>query len=416
MFKVYDSNFKEVKIPVDRLGFGSRALEINVGPVIYENVYSQSRRADTLVKRYAKDRQVSIVLMVSGMDETDFRMKRDELYSFFRNLGIFFVAEEQQPFKLIKVIVNDDYDIDRQTPEIAMPEIPLKIIDTPFKQSLHTTGTIGSEGMLFNNKWGYGMGTWFAENYWQYEFSGGKPPNENLLGDSDKSYNNANSNIANYPIKEDISVGEKVTVSIYGELGSGRLAFGLYNTSASSADYMLGTISSVAFDDGLGAYVGTFSWPVGGNTELRVFQTPSSATSSSTIDKIKLERGNVATNENSGGQVSNNHKVTFFNAGDEEVKLIQQKESLITLKINAVPTNGLIDIDDGTTTFKLWYDFKVGDVLRIHGDKVTLNGKNVLGDTNFNFLTVKRGWNYWDVRGIPNRDYEFKIDFRYLYD
>ena len=56
MFKVYDSNFKEVKIPVDSLGFGSRALEINVGPVIYENVYSQSRRTDTLVKRYPKDR------------------------------------------------------------------------------------------------------------------------------------------------------------------------------------------------------------------------------------------------------------------------------------------------------------------------------------------------------------------------
>ena len=109
-------------------------------------------------------------------------------------------------------------------------------------------------------------------------------------------------------------------------------------------------------------------------------------------------------------------KPTFYNAGDEEVKLIQQKDSLISLKINAVPTNGLIDIDDGTTTFKLWHDFKVGDVIRIHGDKVTLNGKNVLGDTNFNFLTVKTRWNYWDVRGVPNRDYEFKIDFRYLYD
>ena len=170
MFKVYDSNFKEVKIPVDRLGFGSRALEINVGPVIYENVYSQSRWADTLVKRYAKDRQVSIVLMVSGMDETDFRMKRDELYSFFRNLGIFFVAEEQQPFKLIKVIVNDDYDIDRQTPEIAMPEIPLKIIDTPFKQSLHTTLDIDSEGVRWNDKWGYGMGLSSDSSQWKYSF------------------------------------------------------------------------------------------------------------------------------------------------------------------------------------------------------------------------------------------------------
>src|SRR5699024_6955462 len=144
MFKVYNSNFKEVKIPVDRLGFGSRALEINVGPVIYENVYSQSRRADTLVKRYAKDSQVSIVLMVSGTDDSDFRMSRDELSSFFRNLGIFFVAEEQQPFKLIKVIVNDDYDIDSQTPEIVTPEIPLQIIDSPFTPSLHTSRTIGS--------------------------------------------------------------------------------------------------------------------------------------------------------------------------------------------------------------------------------------------------------------------------------
>ena len=170
MFKVYDSNFKEVRIPVDRLGFGSRALEINVGPVIYENVYSQSRRADTLVKRYAKDRQVSIVLMVSGMDETDFRMKRDALYSFFRNLGVFFVAEEQQPFKLIKVSVNDDYDIDRQTPEIAMPEIPLKIIDTPFKQSLHTTLDIDSEGVRWNDKWGYGMGLSSDSSEWKYSF------------------------------------------------------------------------------------------------------------------------------------------------------------------------------------------------------------------------------------------------------
>lgn len=412
MFKVYDSNFKEVKIPVDRLGFGSRALEINVGPVIYENVYSQSRRADTLVKRYAKDRQVSIVLMVSGMDETDFRMKRDGLYSFFRKLGIFFVAEEQQPFKLIKVIVNDDYEIDRQTPEIAMPEIPLKIIDTPFKQSLHTTGTIGSEGMLFNNKWAYGMGTWFAENYWQYESLEGIPYNENLLGDSDKVYNNANSNIANYPIKEDLKVGEKVTVSIYGKLGSGRASFALYNTSAGSADYLVGRVFPEDFDDELGAYVATFSWPTGANSELRVYQQPGSASSSSTITKIKLERGNVATDENSGGQVSNNHKVTFFNAGTEEVKFIQQKESVI--KVDIKSTAEWFEIDDGNTVFRINKAVKNGDVLTIKGSEIRLNGNNVLGDTNANFLTAKTGFNTWEVRNL--RHFKISFDFRFLYD
>lgn len=282
MFKIYDLNFKEVSLPVERLGYGVKALDISIGPIIYDTVYSNGNRADTPIKRYPKDREVSINILTTSADTIDWRMKRDELYSFFRRLGVFYVAESYQPFKLLKVMVDEGYEIDRPVTRWGLAEIPLKIIDTPFKQSLHTTGTIGSEGMLFNNKWAYGMGTWFAENYWQYEFTGVKP--------------------------------------------------------------------------------------------------------------------------------------TFYNAGDEEVKLIQQKESLITLKINAVPTNKLIDIDDGTTTFKLLQDFKAGDVVRIHGDRVTLNGKNVLGDTNFNFLTVKTGWNYWDVRGVPNRDYEFKIDFRYLYD
>ena len=282
MFKIYDLNYKEVSLPVERLGYGMKALDISIGPIIYDTVYSNGNRADTPIKRYPKDREVSINILTTSVDTIDWRMKRDQVYTFFRRLGVFYVAESYQPFKLLKVMVDEGYEVDRPVTRWGLAEIPLKIIDTPFKQSLHTTGTIGSEGMLFNNKWAYSMGTWFAENYWQYEFTGVKP--------------------------------------------------------------------------------------------------------------------------------------TFYNAGDEEVKLIQQKESLITLKINAVPTNGLIDIDDGVTTFKLWYDFKVGDVIRIHGDKVTLNGKNVLGDTNFNFLTVKKGWNYWDVRGVPNRDYEFKIDFRYLYD
>ena len=282
MFKIYDLNFKEVSLPVERLGYGMKALDISIGPIIYDTVYSNGNRADTPIKRYPKDREVSINILTTAADTIDWRMKRDQVYTFFRRLGVFYVAESYQPYKLLKVMVDGGYEVDRPVTRWGLAEIPLKIIDTPFKQSLHTTGTIGSEGMLFNNKWAYGMGTWFAENYWQYEFTGVKP--------------------------------------------------------------------------------------------------------------------------------------TFYNAGDEEVKLIQQKESLITLKINAVPTNGLIDIDDGVTAFKLWRDFKVGDVIRIHGDKVTLNGVNVLGDTNFNFLTVKTGWNYWDVRGVPNRDYEFKIDFRYLYD
>ena len=274
MVKFYDKNMDEVYLPKDNsLHYGSHPLELIMSSIEIE------KRGN---KRVPIGRTAILRAFIISSDETDMKLKIKRVYEFFRRLEEFYVADSDTPFELLKVSVDQSYNVGFGNGVLIDYEIPLTVHKPYFKQSLHTTGTIGSEGMLFNNKWAYGMGTWFAENYWQYEFTGVNP--------------------------------------------------------------------------------------------------------------------------------------TFYNAGDEEVKLIQQKESLITLKINAVPTNGLVDIDDGVTTFKLWYDFKAGDVLRIHGKHVTLNGKNVLGDTNFNFLTVKTGWNYWDVRGVPNRDYEFKIDFRYLYD
>lgn len=404
MVKFYDENYKEVYLPGDsRLHYGSIPLELTISSIQMEKTGGKSKPVG---------RTASLRGAIIASDDIDMDMKMDNVMSFFRSLGEFYVAKANTPFKLLKVEVLDSYDIEPGNGVLTEFVVPLNVLKPFYKQSLHTTGTIGSEGMLFNNKWGYGMGTWFAENYWQYEFLEGVPYNENLLGDSDKSYNNANSNIANYPIKEDISVGEKVTVSIYGELGSGRLFFALYNTSAGSDDYSVGRVSPEDFDDELGAYVGTFSWPVGANSELRVYQQPGSASSSSTITKIKLERGNVATDENGGGQVSNNHKITFFNAGTEKVKFIQQKDSVI--KVDIKSSTQWFEISDGNTVFKINKSVKNGDILTIKGSEIRLNGNNVLGDTNANFLTAKTGFNTWEVRNL--RHFKISFDFRFLYD
>src|SRR5699024_3514612 len=113
MFKIYDLNYNEVDFPVDSLGYGLKGLDINIGPVIYENIYSQSNYADKLVKRYAKDRNASVNILFTSMDTIDWRLKRDRVYEFFRSLGVFYVAEAYQPFKLLKVIVDEDYEVDR---------------------------------------------------------------------------------------------------------------------------------------------------------------------------------------------------------------------------------------------------------------------------------------------------------------
>ena len=170
MFKIYDLNYKEVSLPVDDLGYGLKSLDINVGPVIYENIYTSSSRADQLVKRYPKDRDVSINAMFTAYNTVDWRLKRDRVYSFFRNLGVFYVAESYQPYKLLKVIVDESYEVDRPVIRWGLLEIPLKIIDTPFKQSLHTTLDIDSEGIRWNDKWGYGMGLSSDSSEWKYSF------------------------------------------------------------------------------------------------------------------------------------------------------------------------------------------------------------------------------------------------------
>lgn len=279
MFKIYDLNYKEVSLPVDDLGFGLKSLDINVGPIIYENIYTSSSRADQLVKRYPKDRNVSINAMFTSHDTVDWRLKRDRVYSFFRNLGVFYVAESHQPFKLLKVIVDESYEVDRPVIRWGLLEIPLKIIDTPFKQSLHTTLDIDSEGIRFNDKWGYGMGLSSDSSEWKYKFT---------------------------------------------------------------------------------------------NTNPR-----------------------------------------FYNAGTEDIKLIQQKESIITL-IAREQTNKVEIVDENGTIFSLQANIESGMAVRIKGSKVTLVTTNVLQYTNRNFLTVKKGWNNWEVRGINK--FEIEFDFRFLYD
>ena len=170
MFKIYNLNFNEVKLPTDDLGFGLKSLDINVGPIIYENIYTSSSRADQLVKRYPKDRNVSINAMFTAYNTVDWRLKRDRVYSFFRNLGVFYIAESYQPYKLLKVIVDESYEVDRPINTWGLLEIPFKIIDTPFKQSLHTTLDIDSEGVRWNDKWGYGMGLSSDSSEWKYSF------------------------------------------------------------------------------------------------------------------------------------------------------------------------------------------------------------------------------------------------------
>ena len=101
-----------------------------------------------------------------------------------------------------------------------------------------------------------------------------------------------------YAITEAPAVGDDVVVTLYGEVGADRTSIGVYNSRGYGEILTLEKISD-------GVYQGKGKWALatGGtndgnyadNTHLNLYFYPSSANSEYTINKIKLERGTVAT-------------------------------------------------------------------------------------------------------------------------
>ena len=116
----------------------------------------------------------------------------------------------------------------------------------------------------------------------------------NLLRNSGQKITNNNYLIAVYDLTEEIKEGETVTITLKGKLGVGKQSFGLYN---SGAEVSLSELEN----KGNGIYQKTFNWIVklgvhtASNKKLYIFTIFNNVTIDSTIEWIKLERGNKPT-------------------------------------------------------------------------------------------------------------------------
>ena len=116
----------------------------------------------------------------------------------------------------------------------------------------------------------------------------------NYLKRSNQNVNNNDYNIANYSITEPIREGEIVTVSLKGNLGAGKQSFALYNSGG------IVPLENLIHKGG-GLYQATFAWRINisgniaANDTLSVWTLPNSVNANSSIEWIKLERGNTPT-------------------------------------------------------------------------------------------------------------------------
>lgn len=115
----------------------------------------------------------------------------------------------------------------------------------------------------------------------------------NLLLNSGTPVTNSLYNIKNYTLSIPPIIGDQYTITIKGTLGAGKTSFSAYNSGGTVS---FGALKRIGTSD---LYSLTFTWTNGGRTGLdtavNIYTMTNSVTAQSTIEWIKLEKGNKGT-------------------------------------------------------------------------------------------------------------------------
>ena len=168
----------------------------------------------------------------------------------------------------------------------------------------------------------------------------------NLLYNSKQRITNSHYNIATYRLTEELKVGELLTITIKGQLGTGKIAFALYD--------QLGNVEQCAlYDRGKGIYQNTFNYKGYRNGDkmiLSIWTYDSTVSAESTIEWIKLEKGNKPTDWSPAPE---DVWDTMVDLGiiDKNAAAINEAEKANIKYINGIFSKGA-DYTNGTETIK----------------------------------------------------------------
>ncbi len=219
----------------------------------------------------------------------------------------------------------------------------------------------------------------------------------NLLRNSRRLITNDYYGIANYVLTEELKVGDLFTITLKGRLGEGKRAFALYDQFGIREQCAL-------FDKGGGIYQNTFNYNGYGNSSdkmiLTIFVYDNSVIVNSTIEWVKLERGNTPTDWSPAPEDILEQRTiyvdsTTFNVTADVVGKTVHINRDCTINYNDMPLLSNI-------CFRKVYDggqitFNGGGTLRYTGDTV-FNGNN--GSTAVLDMSVDINRIYIDIRNV----------------
>lgn len=173
MFKIYDLNFREISLPSDNVGYGLRGLDLFISSigrrVTTENIPGLPGTNRT--HEVDDTRIADIRALIVSSNTHDYRLKRNRVYSYFRQLAHFYIAESHEPNKLLKVAVDESYIPERPDGLRIWGnlDIPLSIVGQPYRISRHTT--LELQNLKRDGKWSRGMHLKRDAAYNQYVFN-----------------------------------------------------------------------------------------------------------------------------------------------------------------------------------------------------------------------------------------------------
>ena len=215
----------------------------------------------------------------------------------------------------------------------------------------------------------------------------------NLLKNSGKRITNNNYNIAIYELTENINEGEAVTLTIKGKLGTGKTVFAVYN----SGDFLE---LSQLFDKGNGIYQNTFNWKkvsndgrTANNQTLYIWTYDGSVSAESTIEWIKLERGNRFT-EWTPAPGDLESQITTAKTATEEYARAQAEltktQAIATAdgKITEAEQRQIQQLQQKLQEAKTFAEQKVND-LNVGGRNLLYNSKQRITNSYYNIATYR---------------------------
>ena len=157
----------------------------------------------------------------------------------------------------------------------------------------------------------------------------------NLLLKSNVKYSNSNYGIASYLFgNEKLSDGEEFTIQIKGKLNSGKTSFAIYNSGG-----IIQVLSLTESNNKNGIYTATGKWIItkgnatAKNTHIVVYATPFSTTAVSSIEWVKLEKGNKATDWTPAPEDIDSQISVITNRVTDAESSIEQLDTSITNKV-----------------------------------------------------------------------------------